>query len=144
MPLACAAASPSATCRAIASASRIGERPRRRARPGASRPSTHSIAIHGDALGIADVVDRDDRRMVQNGRGARLELEPAAKPGIPTSLGRDDLERDVATEPRVAAAIDLSHPADPEKGLDVVGAETISGLERHGRSVRMISPLVPL
>ena len=39
------------------------------------------------------------------------------------STPADDLQRDLATEPRIEGAIDLTHAAGAEQRADVVGAE---------------------
>ena len=43
----------------------------------------------------------------------------------------EDLDRDVAVEPRVARPVDLAHSAGAERRQDLVGAEAGSGSERH-------------
>ena len=45
---------------------------------------------------------------------ARLALEPREPVGIIVNARGQDLDRDVAIEPRVARAIDLAHPADAQ------------------------------
>jgi transposase len=49
-----------------------------------------------------------------------------------TEPRRDHLEGDVASQPGVAASIDLSHSSDAKKGLDAIRTEAVSGLEGHG------------
>ncbi len=57
----------------------------------------------------ADVVDLEDVRMVQDARGARFLLEAAEAVAVVGESRRQDLDRDVAGEPRVAGAVDLAH-----------------------------------
>ena len=60
--------------------------------------------LHDQVVG-ADVVERADVRMVQRGDRPRFAREPIAE-----LFGRD-LDRDVASEPRIARAIHLAHAA---------------------------------
>ena len=47
-------------------------------------------------------------------------------------IGRKDLDRHVAAEAGVAGAVDLAHPAGPDRAQDLVRPEPRSGCERHG------------
>jgi hypothetical protein len=49
----------------------------------------------------------------------------------PVASSSPDGVRDVASEPRVARAVDLPHAAGPEKLDDLVGSETGAGREWH-------------
>jgi len=80
------------------------------------------------AIDAADVVDAADVRMVQSRDGARLALETGSQIGIAGDLGRQDLDRDRPIEPRVACAVDFTHPARADQRDDVVRAETAAGL----------------
>ena len=57
------------------------------------------------------------------------------------SDGVDDLERDVAAQPRVAGAVDLAHASGPEPPDDLVGAEAIASREGDGNLRRLVSGL---
>ena len=117
-PLACAAASPSAICSAIAHAWRISSGPPdRHLSQGAPVDPFHRDP--GDAVGVSDVVHGDDGRVIQGGCGPGLGLEATTKGRVSHQPWRNDLEGDVASQPRIATAIDLSHPADAEKRLDL-------------------------
>ncbi len=74
------------------------------------------------ALGRADVVDGGDVRMVQRRGRAGFLLEARQPLGIRRELLRQDLDRDLAAEPRVAGQPDLAHAAGAELLLDLVGA----------------------
>ena len=93
----------------------------------------------GDPVGVSDVVNRDDGRMIEDRRRPGLQLETAAEVVIPEPLGRNHLQGDVAPQPRVAPPVDLSHPADPEEGHDFIRTEPVFGLKRHEGDVGMIS-----
>ncbi len=58
--------------------------------------------------------------------GPRLAREAGAALGIGGEVGRQDLDRHVATELAVARAIDLAHAAGAERSDDRVGAELTS------------------
>ena len=72
------------------------------------------------AVSRADVEDREDVRMVERRGGARLLLEAAQPIGIGRERGGQDLDRDLASEPRVARAVDLAHAAGAERREDLV------------------------
>ena len=85
----------------------------------------------GDGVRLPDLVDRDDRRVVQRGSGARLPLEAAQ----PVRVGREgrgqDLDRHVAAEARVMRPVHLAHAARPERGHELIGTEP--GFGREGQ-----------
>jgi hypothetical protein len=51
--------------------------------------------------------------MVERGGGLGLLLEAAPPVGVLGDLWRQDFDRDLATEARVAPAVDLSHTPEP-------------------------------
>ena len=63
------------------------------------------------AVRFLDGMDRDDVRMIERGRGARLALEALAAIGIERKLAREHFERDVPLQPGVVGEIDLAHAA---------------------------------
>ena len=71
---------------------------------------------------LADIVDRQDMRMIQCGRELRLALEPAACIRI-RELVRKEFDGYRAVEFRVECTIDYSHPAFGELAFDAVGAD---------------------
>lgn len=71
---------------------------------------------HDDAVRLLDLVDRDDVRMAEGGRGACLaERAPAAIIG---ELRAQDLQRDGALQHRIVSAEDIRHPASAERSVD--------------------------
>ena len=86
----------------------------------------------GRPLVHADVVDREDIRVIQAARGARFLFEPALAIGIARECRRQDLDRDVALQLRIARAIDLAHAADAETSEDLESADPIARGEAHG------------
>src|SRR5262249_1653596 len=79
----------------------------------------------------ADVVDDDDVGMVERGGSARLLFEAPEAIGIGGEERRQDLEGDVAAEPRVTGAEDLAHTARADGTDDFVGADARAGGEGH-------------
>jgi len=77
---------------------------------------------------LLDGMNGDDVRMVQRGNRVGLALEAAP---VVLVVGLQDLQRDVALQPAVVGAIDLAHPAGAEQGEDLVGAETLTGVQGH-------------
>ena len=123
---ACAADSPSATSAPISTARRqfIG------ALHGvAQRLSFEQLGDEIERTVLAsDVMHGDDVRMRERGDGARLPLQPRRQPRHPAdaSLGQD-LDRDVASEPRIACR----------------GRPVPSLLHRGGRGLRRDPPSDP-
>ena len=87
----------------------------------------------------ADVEDRQQVGMRQRRDRARLLGEPGQPVGIVGGAARQDLDRHVAAEPRIASAIDLAHAARADRRDDLVGAESGTGREGHGRGSQAIA-----
>ena len=64
--------------------------------------------------------------MIQLTGRARFGGEPADAIRIGSESLVEHFHRDVASEPCVAAAIDLAHPAGAEQRNDVIGAELLA------------------
>jgi hypothetical protein len=62
--------------------------------------------------------------VVEGGRGSRLVFEALEAVTIHEGLRRDDLERHLSREPRVARAVDLTHAPGAQEGNDLVRAES--------------------
>ena len=77
----------------------------------------------------ADVVDGDDAGSVEGGGGARLLLQPRHPIGIAREQRRQDLDRDVAVQPRIARLVDLAHAAGAQQRQDFVGAQAGTGAD---------------
>jgi hypothetical protein len=69
--------------------------------------------------------------MVQGGERARFAIEARESIGILRQRGRQDLDRDFASELRVGRSINLAHPAGADLGGHLVRAEPGTWLERH-------------
>ena len=67
--------------------------------------------------------------MVQRGEDLRFALEAGEPIGIGREHVRQDLDRDIAPELRIARAIDLAHAAGPDQGGDFIRAEAGAGRE---------------
>ena len=131
IPFACAASSPCATCTAKDRACRcVGAR-----REAISRSVSPSQQLRDDVgdgrAGVgrlrSHVVDGQDVRVVEGGHGPRLALEPCEPFGVGGQLRGQHLDRDLASQPRVAGAVDLAHPAGPDEAEDLVRPETRAG-----------------
>ena len=68
----------------------------------------------------ADVIDRDDVRMVESGSCARFTLEAFEPFGVAGHVRRQDLHGDVAIQSIVVGAIDLAHSACADRADDLV------------------------
>jgi hypothetical protein len=84
-----------------------------------------------DAFGRLDLVDRDDIRVVEGGGGAGFLDEAGTARSVREPVGRENLDGDVAAEPRVAGAIDLAHSACADGRDDLVRTETAARGQRH-------------
>ena len=73
--------------------------------------------------------------MVQRGNRLRFGREPAKALGIGGNRRVQDLDGDIAVEPRIAGAVDLAHPAGADEPDDLVRTETVTRLQRHGRII---------
>jgi len=71
------------------------------------------------ALVAAEIVDRDDRRVVHLRDDLRLPLEPLLEVSSQVGAG-DELDRDLAVQERIAGAVDDAHAAAPELPEDLV------------------------
>ena len=87
----------------------------------------------GSALLSSDVVQDDDVRVVERGGGSRLLLEAAQSARVLREGRREDLDGDVAPEPRVARPVHLSHAARADAAGDLVGTELLVGAQARGR-----------
>ena len=73
--------------------------------------------------GILEPVNRTDVRMIQRREHLRFALEPRQAIRIAGKCRRQDLDRDVAIQLRIARAVDLAHPADAEQAVDAEHAD---------------------
>ena len=98
-----------------------------------SRPVQELQHQVGQALELADVVDRANVRMIQRRNGPRLPVEPFGAASIGPLAVDQDLDRDRPIQPEVSCPVDLAHAARPNEGLDFVGAEERSSwkVTRH-------------
>ena len=83
---------------------------------------------------LADVVDRDDVRMVERGRRPRLRAKAGDATGVANHHVRKDLEGDVAAEPRISCAPNLPHAAGTQCRDHFVGTNFRALANRHEMS----------
>src|SRR5262245_11781977 len=67
------------------------------------------------ALLLAGVVDGKYVRMIERARGARLLVEAADAAWILAECFRQNLERDLAAQSRIASAVDFAHAASAKR-----------------------------
>jgi hypothetical protein len=92
------------------------------------------------ALMSADVVDRENVRMVERRRGARFLLEARQALDIGRIVVRQHFDGHVAPEPRIAGAIDLAHPTGADRTHDLIRAEASTWRQRHLTLWRKLDP----
>src|SRR6516162_8175721 len=79
----------------------------------------------------ADVVDREDVRMVQCRGRAGLLLESKKAVSVGRERRGQNLDRHVAAKARIARAVYLTHPTCGEGREDFIRTETRAGCQRH-------------
>src|SRR5262245_47815036 len=90
---------------------------------------------HPHICALFDVGEqRADVRVIQRRDQPCFAIESLAQDWIAGELRREYLDRDRAIEPRVAGAIDLTHSASADSGLNLVRPETSAGF-KHAREV---------
>ena len=104
----------------------------------AQRVALHQL--HHDvrhSRGLADVVDRDDVRVVERGRRARLLREAAEPQRVGGEPLRQELDRHVAVQLLVVRPPDLAHSSRADAGGQLVSAEPHPGSGRHLARLRV-------
>ena len=114
MPFWCAADMASATAIPIVS-TRSSGRPPERQHLGQRSPFHQLHRQEDGRAGVFDRMDGDDVRVVERRDGERLARESLAAIGIGGGDVGQDLQRDIALEPRIARAVHLAHPARAER-----------------------------
>ena len=84
-----------------------------------------------DRIRLLQAVDVADVRMGERGEHLCLALEAGKSFGIAGEGIRQNLQRHVTLEPRIAGAVDLAHAARAEQGGHLVDADTRPGRQRH-------------
>src|SRR4029079_1020461 len=97
-----------------------------------------------DVAEVLDPVDRGDRRMVDGGEQPRFPLEPGEEGRVLRECVGEDLDRDVSPEARVARAVNLSHPALPERIQDLETAQSCPRLQGHEFAPAILCPAAAL
>ena len=73
-----------------------------------------------DAVGLPDLINRDDVRMIQGGSGSGLLNEALTSLSIDRAIRLEQLDRDGPAEARIDGAVDDAHPAFAERLQDLV------------------------
>ena len=73
-----------------------------------------------DTVGLPDLINRDDVRVVQGGSGSGLLNESLTSLSIDRAIGLEQLDRDGPAEARIDRAVDDAHPAFAERLQDLV------------------------
>ena len=90
--------------------------------------------IQLSVIGLADVVDRVDVRMVER-RGGLGFLDEAGLGGLVAGqVPRQELEGERAAEPRVEGMVDDAHAALADDRDELVRPDACARLELHGRN----------
>jgi hypothetical protein len=137
MPWAWASASEAAIWRAIARARAGGQR----TLPGHHRAQRVALEVlHRDeqrpAGVLPEVVDADGVGVAELGRQLGLGVEAPDQAGVGRQLGPQDLDRDLALERDLLAAIDRAHAALAELGGDAVAPGDLAADQVTGGGAR--------
>jgi hypothetical protein len=105
----------------------------------AERPAVHELVGNEvRARRVADVVNRDDVRVIQRRHRFGFADEPGQAILVVGKCGRQNLQRDPAAEADVLSEIHLAHPALAEGTDDLVVPESCALGQRH--RVRIAGP----
>ena len=93
--------------------------------------------LHDEEVGLRAVVEGHalepvqvrDAGVVEGGQDLRLPLEAGEPVGVGGEGRGEELQRDVAPEPRVGRAPHLAHAPGAEGGEDLVGSQSTAGGE---------------
>src|SRR5713226_4785861 len=89
----------------------------------------------GDATAFFEAMNTADVRVIQRRERFRFTLKAGDPLGVRDERVRQDLDRHVAIQLRVARFIDLAHAAGPKGREDLVWAESGTGGESHALAV---------
>ena len=81
----------------------------------------------GSGARLLNPVDAGDVGMIERRQHACLALESREPIGVRREDAGQDLDRDVASEPRIVCAVHLAHSAGAKRRHDVVVADSIAG-----------------
>ena len=78
--------------------------------------------------------------MIEGREHLRLALETGETIGVGRENVRKDFHRDVPLQLRVAGFVDLTHPARPDGGQDLINAQTGARSEAHENAGSLSHP----
>ena len=104
---------------------------------GERRPLDELQHQRRDPLAFLEAVDGGDIRVIERRNRLRLTLEPGDPLGVGEERLRQNLQRDIASEPRVAGAVAVAHPARASEADDLVRAETSASSQSHGKRLQL-------
>src|SRR4029434_2526021 len=95
----------------------------------------------GGALGFTELVDARHVGMSERRKRSGFSLQ-ALDGGRIEQVGMYELHRDVASQPRIAPAIDLAHAAATERFEDFVRTQTTTTRDGHGTLSDLNAPII--
>lgn len=90
------------------------------------------VPLRRHILGLADVVNRKNVRMIQRRRSLRLQPQPRDRTRIAARLFRQNLDGHIAIQPSIARPIHHTHPTLTDRLNDLVNTEPRASCEVHG------------
>jgi hypothetical protein len=76
-------------------------------------------------------VDGRDVRVIERRQELRFAAQSGKRFGVSEDAAGENLDCDLASEPRIPGAIHLSHAAGPERGKNLVRAKKRADCEGH-------------
>ena len=86
----------------------------------------------GDTIRVFQSVDGADVWMIERREHARFAFEPGKAIRIAGEGPRQELDRHVSAQSRIASAIDLAHAAHSDALVDLIDPEAPTGKHRSG------------
>jgi hypothetical protein len=80
--------------------------------------------------------------MIQGASGARLTFKSNGPPSLTRNILRQDLERNIAPEPRVARTVNLAHAPSADLRKNLIGPQFGAGRKRHSIRTSLAVPVV--
>jgi hypothetical protein len=84
-----------------------------------------------DAVLAAEIEDGQDVRMRQRRDRTRLAIKTIERNLVLLEMRRQHLDRNIAMQPRILGAINLTHPTDRDQVEDRVTPESCAGVEQR-------------
>ncbi len=93
---------------------------------GGSNSSDDVMGVPGLCSDFADLVNRDDVRMIERRGGPRLPRKAPHAPGVGREFGREELDGDFAPQSGIEREMDFTPPASAQRCEQLIPTELSS------------------